>query len=346
MAEVSGYARDSAGGMLNDRQLQPARGRAALAVAAAVAMLAAAPLASAQESWPIRRVTLVVPFGAGSNTDGVARWMAEHFKDILGQPIVIENRGGAGGTLGANVVVKAVPDGYTFLYGGNTTHSGAPALIKNVPYDPVKDFTPVARIGLFSSVVVTNLQMPFRSMQELVAYSKANPGKLSYGHGNASGQIVGEAIKKRLGVDMVRVPYTSSALAITDVLSNNTQLMVADLMLGPPHINAGKLIALAAVTREPSALLPNVTTLHRSGMPDFDVKGWTALFGPPGLPPQVVARMAAAVKQIVERPDARERLGVLGTEPWFGTSEELAEWVKADVPRWQAHAKEAGINPE
>ena len=314
-----------------------------VSIAAALAFLHTA---AAEDAWPARRVTLVVPFGAGSNTDGVARWMAEHFKDILGQPFIVENRGGAGGTLGSNAVVKAAPDGYTLLYGGNTTHSGAPALIKNVPYDPVNDFTPIARIGKFASAVVSTPQLPVRSMQELVSYAKANPGKLSYGHGNASGQIVGEAIKARTGIDMARVPYTSSAQAITDVLSNNTQVMVADMMVGPPHIRAGKLIALATVGLEPSSLMPELPTLHGTVMPGFSVLGWTALFGPLNLPPQVVGTVAAAVEKILQRPDAAERLGVLGTEPWFGSGAELAAWVEDDVPRWLAHAKAAGIAPE
>ena len=317
-----------------------------LALHLALPALTLALPAAAQESWPARRVTLVVPFGAGSNTDGVARWMAEHFKDILGQPFIVENRGGAGGTLGANAVVKAAPDGYTFLYGGNTTHSGAPALIKNVPYDPVKDFTPVARIGRFSSVVVINPQLPARTMQDFVAYARANPGKLSFGHGNASGHIVGEAIKKRNGIDLARVSYTSVAQAITDVLANNTQLIVADLMTAPPHVQAGKLIALATILSDRSELMPDVPTLHETVMPGFEVRGWTALFGPPGLPASIVDRMGDAIEKIVSRPDAKERLGILGTEPWFGRGDVLGRWVKEDVPRWTAHAQEAGISPQ
>ena len=302
--------------------------------------------AAAQESWPNRRVTMVVPFGAGSGTDALARWMAEHFKDILGQPFIVENRGGAGGTLGANVVAKAAPDGYTFLHGSNTTHSGAPSLIKNVPYDPVADFTPVARIGKFSSVVVANPLLPFRSMADFVAYAKANPGKLSFGHGNSAGYIVGMAINKRNGIDMARVPYTTVAQAMTDVLANNIQVVIADLLNGPVQIRAGKVVALATVLAERSALLPDVPTLSETVMPGFELQSWTALFGPRGLSPDVARRMANAVETIMRRPDATERLGNLGAEPWFARADALDAYVKADIPRWAAHAKEAGIQPE
>ena len=309
--------------------------------------IALSPLAAdAQEQWPSRRVTLVVPFGAGSNTDALARWMSEHLKDLLGQPFIVENRGGAGGTLGAGYVAKATPDGYTFLHGGNTTHSGAPALVRNVPYDPVKDFTPVARIGAFSSLVVMNPSIPARSMAEMVSYAKANPGKLSFGHGNSSGHIVGEAIKKRLGIDLARVSYTTVAQAITDVLTNNTQIVIADLMTGPPQVKAGKLVALATVLTNRSVLAPDVPTLSETVMPGFEVRGWTAMFAPAGLPAPIAARMAEAVGKIVSRPDAVERMGALGTEPWFGSSAELGQWLKDDLPRWAAHAKEAGINPQ
>jgi hypothetical protein len=151
--------------------------------------------ASAQDKWPSRRVTIVVPFAAGSNTDACARLLADLLRDIYGQPFIVENRGGAGGTLGANAVAKSAPDGYTLLMAGNTSLSAAPALFKNVPYDPIKEFTAIARAGRFSSVIVATTEQPFRTMQEFVTYAKANPGKLSYGHGNSTGHIVGEAIK-------------------------------------------------------------------------------------------------------------------------------------------------------
>ena len=259
---------------------------AGLSLACAMSNLVSA--AWAQDKWPSRRVTIVVPFAAGSNTDACARLLAELLRDIYDQPFVIENRGGAGGTLGANAVAKSAPDGYTLLMAGNTSLSAAPALFKTVPYDPIKDFTAVARVGRFSSVLVATTQHPFRTIQEFVTYAKANPGKLSYGHGNSTGFIVGEAMKKRMGIDMARVPYTATPAAITDLLGGRTQMVVSDLLSGVPQIQAGKLVALATIFRERSSLLPEVPTLHETVMPGFEVLPWLGLFGPAGMPAGIV----------------------------------------------------------
>ena len=199
----------------------------------AVALLNA-PCADAQEKWPSRPVTLVVPVGAGTITDVAGRLLADHLKDIFGQPFVVENKAGAGATLGARYVARAQPDGYTLLVGGNTTHSAVPSLFKSAPYDPVADFTPIARVGLLGQFLCTNTQQPFKTIQEMAAFAKANPGKLSYGHGNASGQIVGETLKSKLGFNIVRVPYSSNPTALTDLLSNSIQLMAIDYLNGVP----------------------------------------------------------------------------------------------------------------
>ena len=319
------------------------RSKFVLAAAAALAM--SLPAAS-QESWPARRVTLIVPFGAGSATDVLARFLAEHFKDTLGQPFIVENRGGAGGTLGANAVAKAAPDGYTLLMGGNTTHSAAPAFFKSVPYDPVKDFTPIARIGKFASVVTTNAAQPFRSIQQLVAFVKANPGKLTYGHGNSTGQIVGEAIKKRTGIDMVRLPYPSTAPALTDLLGNTIQLMVADAAAIPQHVEAGKLFALATFQLQRSALLPGTPTLSETVMSGFEVLPWVGLFGPANLPAGVTKALSVAAETVLKRPDTPQRFATLSTEPFYAPSAELATFIEADLPKWRGAATEAGIEPQ
>src|SRR5262245_9773188 len=162
-----------------------------------LALLALASQGAAEETWPSRRVTLVVPFGAGSSTDVLARYIADNFQKTFGQPFIVENRGGAGSTLGANAVAKAAPDGYTLLMGGNSSHSAAPAFFKSLPYDPVKDFTAIARVGKWASVVVTNSVQPYRTIKDMVTYAKTNQGKVTYGHGNSTGQMVLEAIKKR-----------------------------------------------------------------------------------------------------------------------------------------------------
>ncbi len=312
----------------------------------ACAMSIMVPLASAQDKWPSRRVTIVVPFAAGSNTDACARLLAELLRDSYGQPFIVENRGGAGGTLGANAVAKAAPDGYTLLMAGNTSLSAAPALFKTVPYDPIKDFTAIARVGRFSSVLVTTPQQPFRTMQEFVAYAKAHPGKLSYGHGNSTGHMVGEAIKQRTGVEMARVPYTATPAAITDLIGGRTQLVPSDLLSGVPQIKAGTLVALATVFRERSSLLPDVPTLHETVMPGFEVLPCLGLFGPANMPADIVRMLSDNLRTIVARSDIVARIGTMGIEPYYAPSEETAAFVRADLPKWRDMAREAGIEPQ
>ncbi len=302
--------------------------------------------ARAQDKWPSRRVTIVVPFAAGSNTDACARLLAELLRDVYDQPFIIENRGGAGGTLGAGSVAKSAPDGYTLLMAGNTSLSAAPALVKTVPYDPIKDFTAIGRVGRFSSVIVAATQQPFRTIQEFVTYAKANPGKLSYGHGNSTGFIVGEAIKKRMGIDMARVPYTATPAAITDLIGGRTQMVPSDLLSGVPQIQAGKLVALATIFRERSTLLPEVPTLHETVMPGFEVLPWLGLFGPANMPPGIVKMLSDNLRTIFARPDVVARIGTMGIEPYYAPSEETAAFVRDDLTKWQEMAREAGIEPQ
>ncbi len=302
--------------------------------------------ASAQDAWPSRRVTLVVPFGAGTVTDAMGRLIADQLKDVFGQPFIVENRGGAGGILGASAVWKASPDGYTLLMGGNTTHSAAQALYKNVPYDPLKDFTPIARIGRYPSVFATNPQQPFKTIQEFVTYAKANPGKLTCGHGNATGHITCETVKRKVGVDIVRLPYTSNPPAITDLLGNNIQLMVPDFLGGIPQIQAGKIVPLAVVMRDKSRLLPDTPTFHETVIKDFEVAPWTGLFGPAGLPPEIVTKISDAAAKIVAVPEIAKKIEGMGTELWYMPAPVFANFVAADIPVWAEHARIAGIQPQ
>ena len=331
---------------------RPTSCRVRLAGLAAATLIALVPVGAqaqdnrAQEKWPARRITLIVPFGPGTTTDANGRLFAEELKGLLGQPLIVENRAGAGSTLGAHAVAKAAPDGYTLLIGGNSSHTAAPALIKVVPYDPIKDFTPIARIGKYPSVVATNPQQPFKTIQELVAYARANPGKLTYGHGNSTGQITGETIKKRLQLDIARLPYTSNPPALTDLLGNSIQLMVPDFLTGLPNIEARKIVPLAVIMLERSASLPNVPTLAETVMPGFEVLPWVGLFGPAGLPPDIVKTVADAVATIMARPDIERRLHATGTEPFYASSAEFAAFVKADLPKWIGAGKEAGIEPQ
>ena len=312
----------------------------------AAAALAVAPHAAAQERWPANRVTLLVPFAAGTITDATTRLLADHLKQLLGQPFIVENRAGAGATLGSRLVSRATPDGYTLLVGGNTTHSIAPSLFKSLPYDPIKDFTPVARIVKLGSVLATNPQQPFKTLHQLVAYARENPGKLTYGHGNSGGQIVGETIKAKLGLDIVRLPYSSTPPAMTDLISNNIQLMFPDAYTGIPLMEAGRLIPLAVATRIRNPRLPDTPTLHETFIPGFEMLPWFGLFGPPGLPEEVVERMSGALGRLLADEDFVKRLQAVGPEPYYLPPREFAAFVKADIPVWAEHARVAGIEPQ
>jgi len=317
-----------------------------LALLTAMAAAIGLPTAHAQDKWPSRRVTLVVPFLAGSVTDAMGRLIADQLKDAFGQPFIVENRGGAGGILGAGGVWKAAPDGYTLLMGGNTTHSAAKALYKNVPYDPIKDFTPIARIGRYPSVLATNPQQPFKTVTEFVAYAKANPGKLTCGHGNATGHITCETVKNKLSLNIVRLPYSSNPPGLTDLISNNIQLMVPDFLGGIPQIQAGKIVPLAAVMRDRSPLLPQTPTFHETVIKDFEVAPWTSLIGPAGLPADIVKQLSDATGKILKDPEIVKKIHTMGTELWYLPTAEFTEFVKADIAVWHAHAKIAGIEPQ
>ena len=262
-----------------------------LAALAAIGLMTAP--APAAEHYPSRQVTIVVPFGPGSVTDVAARLIAQYLQEAMGQPFVVENKAGGGGLIVAGAVARAQADGYTLLVTTNTTHSAAQGLFKNVPYDPIKDFDPVARIGSFPAFIAVNAHLPINSIEDLVAYARANPGKLDYGHGNSTGQIVGEAIKYRTGIDMVRVAYRSNPAAITDLIAGHIDMMFPDFGTGLEHLRAGKIRALAVFTGTRNSQLPDVPTLNETVMPGFDVIAWVGMFAPAGTPPAAIDALAS-----------------------------------------------------
>jgi tripartite-type tricarboxylate transporter receptor subunit TctC len=309
-----------------------------------VLLVAGAALASA-ETYPVRPVTIVTPFAAGSQTDAAARLLGQSLQDALGQSFVIENKAGAGGLLAANAVARAKPDGYTLLLTTNSTHS-AIALFKSVPYDPIKDFAPIARLGNFPSFIAVNSSLPIMSMAELVANAKANPGKLSYGVGNSTGQVVGETLKKRTGIDIVRVSYRSNPSVMSDLIAGHIQMMVADMNTGMPQVNAQKIRPLAVLTKATNPLLPNVPTLDATVMPGFEILAWAGLFAPANTPPEIVNTLAEAVRKMLENPHIRERFTGPGIQVLWTGPQDFSEFVKTELVRWTAMIKEAGIEPE
>jgi tripartite-type tricarboxylate transporter receptor subunit TctC len=301
--------------------------------------------AAAAETYPVRTVTIVTPFAAGSATDAAARLVGQFLQEALGQTFVVENKAGAGGLIAANAVARASPDGYTLLLTTNSTHS-AVGLFKNVPYDPIKDFTPIARLGNFPSFVAVNAALPVTSMAELVAHAKANPGKLSYGTGNSTGVIVGEMLKKRTGIDVVRVSYRSNPPALADLVAGHIQMMIPDVSNGLPQVKAQKIRPLAVLTKQHNPAMPEVPTLDETVMPGFETLAWTGMFAPAGTPPEVVAVLAGEMRKMLSRPDSRERFAASNVWVLFQEPSDFAAFVKSELVTYSAMIKEAGIEPE
>jgi putative tricarboxylic transport membrane protein len=308
---------------------------------------AARPLAAtAAETYPSRPITIIVPFGPGSGTDIISRIIGQQLGTALKQSIVVDDRPGANGSLAAAYVAKAPPDGYTLLMSTNSPHSANPFLLKNIAYDPVKDFAPITRVGSFTSMLVVNPAVPARSIPELIAYAKANPGKLTYGSGNTSGILAAETLKRWAGIDILQVPYKSVPPALNDVLAGRVSMTFTDLTPGLPHVNAGTLRALGITRLRRSALLPDLPTFDESGLKDFEVESWAGMFAPAGTPTDIVRRLNAETRKIIENPQVKAQIAQIGFEVFGSTPEELGEFVKVQLARTSRMVKDAGIEPE
>jgi tripartite-type tricarboxylate transporter receptor subunit TctC len=311
----------------------------------AIGLALAATAASAQP-YPSKPITIVVPFGAGSGTDSIARIIGQYLQNALNQSVVIENKVGASGVLAATYVARAAPDGYTLLMATNSTHSANPHLFKSLSYDPVKDFAPVARAGSYVFMLVVNPAVPARTLPDLVAYAKANPGKLTYASGNTTGIVAGETLKSKAGIDVLHIPYKSTPPAINDLLGGRVSMMFIDLAPGLEHVRAGTMRALAVTTRERSALLPDLPSLSEAGIPGYDVTSYAALFAPAGTPKEIVDRLNAEVQKIIANPDAKARIAVTGFDAFSGPPETLAAFVQSELVNWGKLIKDAGIEPQ
>jgi tripartite-type tricarboxylate transporter receptor subunit TctC len=298
------------------------------------------------ETYPARPITIVVPFAAGSGTDSIARIIGQYLQAALNQGVVIENKVGASGVLAATYVARAAPDGYTLLMATNSTHSANPYLFKSLSYDPVKDFSPVARAGSYVFMLVVNPDVPAKTLPELIAYAKANPGKLTYASGNTTGIVAGETLKARGGVDILHIPYKSTPPALNDVIGGRISMMFIDLAPGLEHVRAGTLRALAVTTRERSALLPDLPSLSEAGIPGYDVTSYAALFAPAGTPKEIVEKLNAEVQKIIANPEAKARIAVTGFDAFSGPPETLAAFVQSELVNWGKLIKDAGIEPQ
>jgi tripartite-type tricarboxylate transporter receptor subunit TctC len=312
---------------------------------AALALSLAAVSAGAQP-YPAKPITIVVPFAAGSGTDSITRIVGQQLSVALNQSVVIENKVGASGVIAATYVARAAPDGYTLLMATNSTHSANPSLFKSLSYDPVKDFAPVARAGSYVFMLVVNKDIPAKTLPELVAYAKAHPGKLTYASGNTTGIVAGETLKSKAGIDVLHVPYKSTPPALNDVIGGRVSMMFIDLAPGLEHVRAGTLRALAVTTKERSALLPDLPSLHEAGISGYDVTSWAGLFAPMGTPKEIVARLNAEVAKIIANPEAKARIAVTGFDAFTGPPETLASFVQTELANWGRLIRDAGIEPQ
>jgi tripartite-type tricarboxylate transporter receptor subunit TctC len=315
-------------------------------LATALALGGGAP-ALAQGSYPDKPVKIIIGFGPGSGTDILARMIAEELRLALGQPFVVDNRPGASAQIAAGAVAKSAPDGYTLMLTSNTTHSVNPHLFKKLPYDPVADFTPIGGLAYFPFILAVNTAVPAKTPQEFVAYAQANKGKLNYAYGTPTVQIPAEALNRLEKLEATGVPYKSSPGALQDVIGGQAQFLVVDLASARPHLQSGRLRALAVTTSKRSGLAPDLPTIEESlGLKDFDLAAWTGLFGPAGMPREVAEKLSATLLQIMAKPDVRERILASGAEPTPSDAATFSALVKRQLQVWGRKVADAGIQPE
>lgn len=326
------------------RDRAPIRTVAARTLLAAALMLATA--SQAQSAWPDRPVKIVNPFAAGSASDVVARVLADKLSPRLGQPVIVENKPGANAIIGTELVARALPDGYTYLAGGTTTHAGNPALFKSLPYDPVKDFAPVAYINGLEYFMVVPASLPAGTVQEFIAYGRANPDKLNYGAGNASGTIGAELFKSATGLDMTQINFKGPPLAVTELVAGRLSVMFLDAGTAGPFIRDGRIRALAIAASKRSANYPDVPTLAEAGVAGIDLTVWNGVWAPAGTPAPIVDRMNREINAVLATPEIINRIKELGftTSGGPGSSPaDLGRYTASQIETWARLVREANI---
>lgn len=316
-----------------------------LATLLGAAALVASSTAMAQ-AYPAKPITFIVPFAAGSATDQLARALGQSITADTKQAVVVDNKAGASGMLAAQANARAPADGYSVLITTNTTHAANEHLYKKLPYDAVKDFAPVTGLGKGGQVLVVRTDSPYKSVADLLAKAKKDPGKLSFGSGSSSSRVAGEMFKQLSNTDILHVPYKSNPLAITDLLGGQIDLMITDTATGVPQVKGGKLRALGVSTAKRISLLPDVPTIDEAGVKGYDMGYWFAAYVPAGTPAPVVARLRELLINGVKSAAATTFFKDSGVEAWTSTPDELAKFQAAETLKWGKVIKAAGIEPE
>ena len=298
------------------------------------------------QAYPTKPVTIIVPFAAGGTTDILARIIGQALTAELGQSVVVGNRAGAGGNIGGQAAAKAAPDGHTLFMGTVGTHAINASLYKKMPFDPVKDFAPLTRVANVPNLLVANPAQPYKSVKDLIAYAKANPGKVNFGSsGNGSSiHLSGELFKSLAKVDMQHVPYKGSAPAVTDLLGNQIGIMFDNMPSAIQHVRSGKLVPLAVTTAKRSPELPNVPTIAEAGVPGYEATSWFGMLAPAGTPAPVLAKLNAAIVKVLAQPDVKKKINEQGAEVYSETPEQFAAFIQAESVKWGKVVKESGAS--
>lgn len=312
--------------------------------ALAAFLIAAGASHAAAAEYPARAIRYVVPFPAGGPLDMVARAIGQALNQSWGQPVIVDNRPGAGGNIGADFVARSPADGYTILMGAVSTHAINVSLYRTLPYDPVKDFAPVTLVTSVPNVLVVHPGIPAHSVSELVALARARPGALNFASGStgSAGHLAGELFKTMARVDMTHIPYKGAAPAVADLLAGHVSLMFDNLASALPQIRASRVRALAVTTLERSPFLPGLPTVSEAGLRGFDIGTWFGVFAPAGTPPAVVSRLNAEITRILRTPQMKERLATLGAEPMPGTPEQFAALVRSEIAKYAKIVQASG----
>ena len=317
--------------------------RGLLAAAAACALW---PALAAAQAFPTKPITIIVPFAAGGTTDILARIIAQGLTAELGQSVVVDNRAGAGGNIGGQAAARAAADGYTLFMGTVGTHAINAALYKKMPFDPVKDFAPLTRVANVPNLLVANPAQPFKTVQELIAYAKANPGKVNFGSSGSGSSIhlSGELFKSMAKVDMQHVPYKGSAPAVTDLLGNQIAIMFDNMPSAIQHVRSGKLRAIAVTTAKRSPELPDVPTIAEAGVPGYEATSWFGMFAPAATPAPVVGQLNKALVKVLAQPDIKKRINEQGAETAGETPEQFAAFIQQESVKWGKVVRESGAS--
>ena len=315
-----------------------------LCVAAAQAV-AQGPSTSSGQAFPAKPLKMIIPYPPGGGNDTLGRLFAAKLGDRLGQPVVVENRPGAGTLIGTELAAKSPPDGYTILLSSIATHALSPNLYSKVPYDPIKDFAPITLLGIAPTVLVVPADLPAKDLADLVAAAKAKPGGLAYASGGngTPPHINGEVFKSVAGVDLLHVPYKGGGPALVDLMAGRVQVMLDTAASAMPHVRSGKLRALAITGAKRSPEYPDIPTFAEAGLPGYDTNAWYSMHAPAGTPPEVVRRLNAELVASLKDPDVQARFKQLTTEPVGNTPEEFAAFVKAELDKYARVIKSAGI---